>query len=384
MADLANRGWDVVTFARAANEVMSKAVPLPFPPCWSLVDPVSLLITGSFDGQGGGMSHEMLVEEYLRDDGVKVRDILRAGPAVLTAADLGGDDPDSNPFLRDLREMGLADGAAISVRTPSGQAWASVVLARHGDRFDRREVDFLRAISPHLARGVRQGFLVGEAADPETPDSPGLIVLNDDWTISSATPGAEAWLAELPSHGSSSRPLPPSVVSVAARALRTADGDDAPGEVAFARVLSESGRWILLHGAALVAGGTRRAAVIVEPAHPARITPLLIAAYGLTEREQEVTRRVLSGDSTAEIAAELFVSAHTVQQHLKSIFEKTGVHSRRELVGKVFFGHYEPRVRDNERRVASDRPIRGGPYPYRPTADQSRRAPVRSPESADL
>jgi DNA-binding CsgD family transcriptional regulator len=103
--------------------------------------------------------------------------------------------------------------------------------------------------------------------------------------------------------------------------------------------------------------------VIVEPAHPARITPLLMAAYGLTEREQEVTRHVLRGDSTGQIAERLSISTHTVQQHIKNIFEKTGVRSRRELVGKVFFAHYEPRLRDNERRVREDRALRGGPLP---------------------
>jgi DNA-binding CsgD family transcriptional regulator len=188
-----------------------------------------------------------------------------------------------------------------------------------------------------------------------------LVVLRDDWELESTTPGVERWLADLPDGDWAAGKLPTAVLSVAGQARRSAEDSDAPGEVAVARVLSRSGRWMVLHGASLVSDGRRRIAVIVEPAHPARITPLLMAAYGLTEREQEVTRLVLQGESTTQIAERLVVSPHTVQEHLKSVFEKTGVRSRRDLVGKVFFAHYEPRLRDNEQRVIEQRPVRGGP-----------------------
>lgn len=180
--------------------------------------------------------------------------------------------------------------------------------------------------------------------------------------MESATPGVEHWLAALPDGDLDAGKLPSAVHAVAGRALRTAEHPDQPGEVAVSRVLSRAGTWVVLHGASLVSGGARHVAVIVEPARPARIAPLLISVYRLTEREQEVTRLVLQGNSTAEIAQRLVVSPHTVQQDLKSIFDKTGVRSRRDLVGKVFFAHYEPRVRDNERRAIADQPLRGGPY----------------------
>jgi DNA-binding CsgD family transcriptional regulator len=188
-------------------------------------------------------------------------------------------------------------------------------------------------------------------------------VLSEYGEVESTTPGVERWLSDLPDGDLDAGRLPSAVHAVAGRALRTAEGSDEPGEVALARVLSRSGTWIILHGTSLVASGSRRAAVIVEPAHPARITPLLMSAYGLTGREQEVTRLVLRGDSTAQIAERLVVSPHTVQQHVKNIFEKTGVRSRRELVGKVFFAHYEPRFRDNENRALDGDPLRGEPFP---------------------
>jgi DNA-binding CsgD family transcriptional regulator len=216
-------------------------------------------------------------------------------------------------------------------------------------------------VTPHLAEGAKRALLVGEASDPDGPTAPGLLVLHDDWSIESMTPGVERWLEDLPDGDFDAGRLPTAVLAVAGRALRTAERPDEAGEVAVSRVLGRSGTWVVLHGASLISSDARRVAVIVEPAHPARISSLLMSVYGLTEREKELTRLVLQGYSTSEVATALFVSPHTVQQHLKSIFDKTGVRSRRDLVGKVFFSHYEPRLRDNEVRATDGRPLRCNP-----------------------
>ena len=65
----------------------------------------------------------------------------------------------------------------------------------------------------------------------------------------------------------------------------------------------------------------------------------------MTEREQMVTALVLQGLSTREIAARLFISTNTVQDHLKAVFDKSGVRSRRELSAQLFGQHYLHRAR---------------------------------------
>jgi DNA-binding CsgD family transcriptional regulator len=118
--------------------------------------------------------------------------------------------------------------------------------------------------------------------------------------------------------------------------------EDAPAAgLARARVRADDGRWIVFHGTILE---DERAAVILEPARPPEIAPLIADAYGLSDSERGVTRLVLQGLSTREIASTLCLSPYTVQGHLKAIFEKAGVRSRRELVAQVFFRHYAPNM----------------------------------------
>ncbi len=364
ISELAGRGHDLITFWREATEVVAGAVPYHDAPCWYTLDPASLLVTSHFHEGLDELPPEWFANEYYADDVNKLADVARSERGVSTLHEATGGDPASSPRWHFNMTMGGDQELVVALRTSTGEAWGGLGLYRAPGApvFDREEIELVRSLAPALAEGAGRALLVGEATDPEGPESPGLVVLTDTWDVESVTPGVGRWLSELPDGDWDAGRLPAAVFAVAGRALRTADGPYTPGEVAVARVLSRSGTWVVLHGAALVADGARRVAVIVEPAHPARISPLLMSAYGLTQREQELTPLVLQGESTTEIADRLVVSTHTVQQHLKRIFEKTGVRSRRDLVGKVFFTHYEPRVRDNEQRMLTSRPPRGGPF----------------------
>lgn len=354
---------DLAGFWRECTEVVGTVVPYYWTPCWFTLDPASLLITSHFHQGLTEFPAEWLANEYYGDDLNNLADIARSHSGISTLHEAAGGDPSNTPRWRFNQTMGGDQEMIARLRAPSGEVWGMLGLYRESGRalFDESEKQFIQSIAPHVAEGARRALLIGEAVDPVGLDAPGLVILTTRWEIQSATPGVQRWLGELPDGDLDRGELPSAVLAVAGRALRKSENPDDASGITLSRVLSRNGTWVVLHGACLVDNGATRIAVIVEPAHPARIYPLLVSAYRLTERERDVTRLVLQGASTSEIARDLVVSPHTVQQHLKSVFAKTGVHSRRDLVGKIFYSHYEPRFRDNEQRVAAGRPMRGGP-----------------------
>jgi DNA-binding CsgD family transcriptional regulator len=363
IARLSKQGLDMVAFWRASGSVLADAVPQAVAPCCYTIDPASRLLTSHFNEEMLELPPEWLVHEYAEDDVIQLTDVARSRSGVSTLYEATGGDPSSSPRWHALMADGGDQEMVAALRTRGGDVWGGLGMFREPDRplFDADEQAFLAAISPPMADAVRRALLIGESADPEGPGAPGMIVLGPDWRPELLSPGVEEWLRDLPDGNWGASRLPTAVLAVAARAARSATSTDNPSEVAVARVLTRSGRWVVLHGVPLTATGSQRVAVIVEPAHPSRIAPLLMSAYGLTQREQQLTRLVLQGYSTLDIADHLVISVHTVQGHLRNIFTKTGVRARRDLVTKIFFAHYEPRLRDNEQRTAANLPLRGGP-----------------------
>ena len=124
------------------------------------------------------------------------------------------------------------------------------------------------------------------------------------------------------------------VSGVARRAREIASGDG--GLAATARARTPSGQWITVRGWVLQNGSQARTAVTLEPARGPELAELFAEAYGLTARERRVSELVAQGLPNAAIAARLYLSTYTVQDHLKAIFEKLGVSNRGQLVARLF------------------------------------------------
>ena len=59
---------------------------------------------------------------------------------------------------------------------------------------------------------------------------------------------------------------------------------------------------------------------------------LCLANYGLTAREGEIVRRLIEGRTNEEIAAQLFISNHTVKNHVHNVYKKLGIGNRVQLI----------------------------------------------------
>ena len=140
------------------------------------------------------------------------------------------------------------------------------------------------------------------------------------------------------------RELPAAIYSLAARLQQIDRGELlVPDMRPYARLRTRTGHWLAMHGSRLLGqAGRAPLAIVIEPAQPVAIAPLIVQAYELSARERELTQLVLQGLATNEISAALHVSVNTVQDHLKAIFQKVGVRSRRELVAQIYARHYQP------------------------------------------
>ncbi len=349
---LSRAGLELEEFAIEATTSLRRAVPW-VAACVGTHDPATLMLTSArkYGALSAANEHDALFGtiEYGTDDATSFRSLaMRARPSVGLHEATAGVLERSERMSRLMGPLyGFGDEARLLFRDASG-AWGCLAVFRGTDdnRFSAAEVDFLGTLSAAFARGIRAGILARLAADSAAravTSGPAVVIVDRDDEIRQISVGAEERLDQL--RGDVHRGDPLSLVTSLVAAARRIPGRSA-AELPRARVRTESGVWLLLHASPLAGGDGAAGDVVVtiEEARPPEIVALVVAAFGLTPREREVTMLVLQGVDTKEIAATLHVSAYTVQDHLKSVFDKAGVRSRRELIARVYFDQYVPRM----------------------------------------
>ena len=300
------------------------------------VDPATLLYTRAFRlGMPPEASGAFLAAEFGVDDVNQLRQLVRL-PSPVGWLDQAtcGERMASGRYRQAMEPYGLGDELRVALLA-DGMCWGLLCLHRaqaHAG-FDVADAVRLGALAPHIAGALRRALLTRQASSANAGDGPGVALLDPDGTVRSSTPAAARWFAELADFDQPRPQRLPTVVSSVVERLTSPGGGDLG--VAQARVLAPSGQWLTVHASRLD-DPDRSVAVVVEPTSPVALAPLIVAAYGLTARESEVTRRLLTGLARKTIASELRISLHTVNDHVKAVFDKTGVSSSGELRAQVF------------------------------------------------
>jgi len=302
---------------------------------WLRLDPKTLLpMPGLLLQADHDRVGRIIHNEYFEQDVVKFRELARARvPAQSLWQATGGQLDQSTRYRNILADLGNGDDVRVVFRSGS-TVWGSACLARTAadQPFSRDDILFLARVGEPVARGLRLSHLLA-GNHPAGPAAPGVLILGDDDSIISSTGAAQHWLAQLPPDHARGLDLPAAVLSAASRARALAAGRPGTG-IPQGRVRTSAGNWLRLHAARLTPDsphGTGQTAVILEPAKPADLSPLILDLHALTSRERQITQLLLRGLPTADIAQRLFISRHTLSDHMKAIFAKLGVTSRPEL-----------------------------------------------------
>ncbi|MBD3944421.1 LuxR family transcriptional regulator [Nocardioides ganghwensis] len=348
---VARAGLEIDTFLEESIASISRAVPFTSA-CLATVDPSTRLLTGARKyGDLLGRNdhdHEFGLVEYGESEPTAFMSmaesrVAAAGVHLSTAGNL-----EASPRLSRFIEprFGYADEMRAVCRE-GDRVWGGLALFREPGvpHFGEDEIDFMATLAHHLALGLRSGMLAALAGStaPTSASGPAVLIVGGDDSIRQTSLGADERLADLLAGQNSGAPAAV-IAALVGAARRFARGESSVPPRS--RVRGASGMWLVLHASPLTALGEHDGDVVItiEEARPPEIVPLVVAAFDLTPRERDVTQLVLQGVDTKAIAETMHVSTYTVQDHLKSVFDKADVRSRRELISRIYFDQYVPRM----------------------------------------
>jgi DNA-binding CsgD family transcriptional regulator len=211
--------------------------------------------------------------------------------------------------------------------------WGFLDLWRTGAdaRFSGAELDLLVRVIDPVTRALRgaQARTLLERPTRRPGTGPVVLLLSPRLEVRGQTTETPEYLRTLLPPAPGAPPVPAVAYNVAAQLLAVEAGVDTHAPVA--RVHLTEGRWLTVRADRLESF----IAVTLETAAPSERSDLFARAFGLSPRESELLAHLAAGRDTKEIAARMFVSEYTIQDHLKAISAKSGVHTRRTLIGLV-------------------------------------------------
>ncbi len=299
--------------------------------CWPLADPETLIpLSGVAVHDYGPAVGRSLALEYSGEDFAAMHVVARRpAPVASLSAETHGDLGRSLRWDQVLRPVGIGDEAVAACRDALG-CWGWIKAYRdHDDApFAPEDLALLADLGPGFGAALRRRVDRASHGGAAASSPPGVVVLDDELQPVSWTAGARSWIDALPmAEVFALWDILPAVVYPVA-ALARADGS--PKASALER--AADGRWVQIEAAPLEGDDAGRVAVTLRGATPAETFDLLCRGYALTRRERQLVSALVAGLDTRALAERLCISRHTVQDHLKSVFAKVGVRSRRELV----------------------------------------------------
>lgn len=325
--------------------------------CWSTFDPATTMLTSAvgrnLDEDGDDAVRFMELEYVTQAPGHYRGLMAEADPLVVQHAVVVRPESGAHAQVGEhLAAMGLGQELRMVLRHQrTGWGGAGLMRRTGAAAFDDDEQQFLRHVAPSITAAIRASLVRSVVGPVEIdPDRQGpAVVVVEGAEVVEATPAAQRWLEQLGGGDRGHGPMPAVLAAVAVAATN--------GRTVAQRARTADGTWLVVRSAPL---GSQRGIVTIDEAGPPDVVAILGAALGLSARETDVVVEVLRGSSTKEIAGALHLSTYTVQDHLKAVFQKAGVNSRRELIADVFFGVYAPRL---GRPVGPDGFFSGGTAP---------------------
>lgn len=302
--------------------------------------PTSLTTWGYDDLRAYAMAAE--VEYGDVEEPGSFESMVRDGVGVRTLRETsGGRARSSRRYGELMAPYGLRDELRMVFRGGDGLVWGVATLSRRGAaEFSEGEEEVLGSVLGEVAAGLR-AMLFRDAVARMVADTggPAIAVVGADNDFELATPAALEFLERL-GWGEPGKP-----VHLAPAALVAARFRWSGQESLVLRTRTRDGEWLVIRAGRFDAEDPpRRVAITLERAQPPELVSLMGAAYGLTRRECQVLLLSLRGATRDEMARTLFISPWTVQDHLKSIFAKAGVNSRRRLVARLVNTECLPRA----------------------------------------